>query len=65
MVRKIGNKPIALGFGISTPKDIKALKKFADILIIGSAIVKIVGEREGLKKIPRFIKSIRKELDKK
>ena len=62
-VRQISDKPIALGFGISTPKDIKILKKQADILIIGSAIVKMVSNPGGLNKVSGFIKSIRRELD--
>jgi len=36
--------PKAIGFGISTPEHIRMLKNYSDGLIVGSAIVKIVGE---------------------
>lgn len=35
--------PTAIGFGISSPDQVAALKKYADGVIIGSAIVKIIG----------------------
>lgn len=34
--------PTALGFGISTPEQAKALKKYADGIIVGSAMVEII-----------------------
>jgi tryptophan synthase alpha chain len=39
-------KPVAVGFGISTPEQAKEVSGFADGVIVGSAIVKIV-EEEG------------------
>lgn len=38
------NIPCAIGFGISTPEQAKAMASLADGVIVGSAIVKIVGE---------------------
>ncbi|MDR2211283.1 MAG: tryptophan synthase subunit alpha [Spirochaetaceae bacterium] len=36
--------PCAVGFGINTPAQAAAIAKFADAVIVGSAIVKIIGE---------------------
>lgn len=63
-LKSITKKPIALGFGISTLADIRLLKKQADILIIGSTIVKKVSEPGGLGRISDFIQLVRSELDK-
>lgn len=41
-IRKVSDKPIAVGFGISTPEEAAALSRFADGVIVGSAIVKRV-----------------------
>jgi tryptophan synthase alpha chain len=38
--------PRVLGFGISTPEQVRALKGYAEGLIVGSAIVKRMGETE-------------------
>jgi tryptophan synthase alpha chain len=43
-INKYSTVPTALGFGISTPLQAKALKEFADGIIVGSAIVKIIEE---------------------
>ena len=38
------NVPVAVGFGISTPKQAKEFSAFADGVIVGSAIVRIIEE---------------------
>lgn len=43
-IRKITKKPIAVGFGISTPEEAAAVSKFSDGIIVGSAIVKKIYE---------------------
>jgi tryptophan synthase alpha chain len=37
-------KPVAVGFGISNPEQMREVSRFADGVIIGSAIVKLVEE---------------------
>lgn len=37
--------PLAVGFGISTPSHVKALSGKADAIVVGSALVKTVGEK--------------------
>lgn len=39
--------PIAVGFGISSREDIRRLSKKADGVIVGSAIVSVIGETQG------------------
>lgn len=50
-VRGTGGKPVAVGFGISTPEEAAEIAKIADGVIVGSAIVKRVEDAdEDLKK---------------
>lgn len=59
-IRRFTNKPIAVGFGVSTPEEASAVSKIADGVIVGSAIVKRVNELpEELKK---YIKSLREAI---
>jgi tryptophan synthase alpha chain len=43
-INQYSKVPTALGFGIATPEQARALKGFADGIIVGSAIVKIIEE---------------------
>jgi tryptophan synthase alpha chain len=43
-IRRITKKPVAVGFGVSTPEEAKAVSESADGVIIGSAIVKKLHE---------------------
>jgi tryptophan synthase alpha chain len=64
-VRKIkegSRKPVAVGFGVSTPEQAKEVSGFADGVIVGSAIVQII-EEEGkndklAKRVGDFIASL-------
>lgn len=46
--RRLVDKPIVVGFGISTPRHVRALTPFADGLVVGSALVPVL-ERGGRK----------------
>lgn len=46
-VRKATDLPLALGFGISNRADVEKFEEFADGIIVGSAIVKIVANSNG------------------
>lgn len=43
-IRKITGLPIAVGFGISRPPQARAIGQFADGIVIGSAVVKLIDE---------------------
>jgi len=58
--RKYTDKPIAVGFGVSTPDEASAISKVSDGVIVGSAIVKRLNEfPDGLKK---YIISLREAI---
>lgn len=44
-IRAKTNKPIAVGFGISTPDQARAASRAADGVIVGSALVKVIEEQ--------------------
>ena len=45
-IRKAGSIPTAVGFGISTPEQARAVAKVADGVIVGSAVVQKIHESE-------------------
>jgi tryptophan synthase alpha chain len=45
--RSAGSIPVAVGFGIGTPEQARKIAAVADGVIVGSAIVKIIGEHGG------------------
>jgi tryptophan synthase alpha chain len=59
-IRKITDKPIAVGFGISTPEEAAAVSKFSDGIIVGSAIVKKISEESSDKALKEFFLGFRK-----
>jgi tryptophan synthase alpha chain len=65
-IRKITNLPIAVGFGISKPSQAREIGRFADGVVIGSAIVRLIDEnknkRNFLKIISNYVREIKKEL---
>ncbi|HVZ58603.1 MAG TPA: tryptophan synthase subunit alpha [Patescibacteria group bacterium] len=61
IVKKYIKQPLAVGFGISSPKHIKALKPHAEIAVVGSALVKITQECKGKEreqKVRTFVRSL-------
>jgi tryptophan synthase alpha chain len=60
LVKKVSPIPVAVGFGISKPEHVKMLSPYADALVVGSAIVKIVEEKG--KKAPQEVKKFLKRL---
>ncbi|HEX3027397.1 MAG TPA: tryptophan synthase subunit alpha [Clostridia bacterium] len=66
-INKAAKTPTALGFGISSPEQAAKLKKYADGIIVGSAIVRLVGdsrsEDEAVEKVGGFVASLRAALD--
>ena len=44
MIRQYTNLPIAVGFGISNPEQAATVAKIADAVVIGSAIVDLIGK---------------------
>jgi tryptophan synthase alpha chain len=65
-VRAFTDKPIAVGFGISTPEQARAVGEIADGVIIGSALIKAVADAPDYAKAAgQFVHSIAAALDTK
>jgi tryptophan synthase alpha chain len=43
-IKKYSRKPVVVGFGVSTPEQVKEVSRIADGVIVGSAIVKMIEE---------------------
>jgi tryptophan synthase alpha chain len=41
-IKNISKKPVCVGFGVSSPKQVKALSPFCDGVIVGSAIINVL-----------------------
>jgi tryptophan synthase alpha chain len=53
--RTVSDLPVAVGFGISTPEQVRSVWRFADAAVVGSAIVR---EIEKLRDSPDLVKRI-------
>lgn len=64
LVKKYTDKPAAIGFGISTPEQAKNMAQYADGIIVGSAIVKIVAQhgRDSGKYVGEYVKEMKDAL---
>ena len=60
-IKKVSDKPTAIGFGISTPQQAKEMAGYADGAIVGSAIVKIVEQygKDAGRYIYEYVKSMK------
>jgi tryptophan synthase alpha chain len=60
-VRQVSDIPCAVGFDISTPEQAKTVSSYADGVIVGSAIVRIVAEhgQDSVKPVYEYAKSIK------
>lgn len=65
VVRANTNIPCAIGFGISTPEQAKAMAALSDGAIVGSAIIKIIEKygKEAPKYVGEYVKSMTENLN--
>ena len=67
-IRSVSKLPVACGFGISTPEQAADIAKVCDGVIIGSALVKLIGKKgskaENRNASIRFVKRVRSAIDK-
>jgi tryptophan synthase alpha chain len=65
-VREQSEKPVVIGFGISTPEQVKGVSRFADGVVVGSAIVKIIEQNlkkpDLISRVGDFVSSLAKAL---
>ena len=61
-VRSVSDLSVAVGFGISSPEQVRAVWRFADAAVVGSAIVKQIekfsGEEDLVQRIGQFARSL-------
>jgi tryptophan synthase alpha chain len=65
-VRSVSDLPVAVGFGVSTAEQVRAVWRFADAAVVGSAIVteieRLSGESNLVNRIGEFAASLNKPL---
>lgn len=61
LVKETKDIPVAIGFGISTPKQAKEMSSKADGVIVGSAIVKIIAQygKDSVKPVYDYVKEMK------
>ena len=62
-VRRATMLPVAVGFGISTPEQAAAVGRLADGVVVGSALVDVLGA-SGVAAATRFLRQLRAGLDR-
>ena len=66
LAKQLTNKPICVGFGISTSKQVKAIAKISDGVIVGSAIVSEIEKNKGnkdlVKNVSKFVLNLSRDL---
>ena len=68
-IRKAASVPVAVGFGVATPEDAAKVGAVADGVIVGSAIVRQVGEHEHdsrmAEHVGRFVRALKAALPRR
>lgn len=64
LVKQAKDIPAAVGFGISTPEQARAMAATADGVIVGSAIVKLVAQygRESIPVVAQYVKTMKQAM---
>ena len=61
-IKRVTPKPVAVGFGISTPDQAASVARMADGVIVGSALVQRIGEaaspEDAIDSATRFVRSL-------
>lgn len=59
-VRAVTDKPLAVGFGISTPEQAGQVAALADGVVVGSALVRLAAEADARERIGNFVGALRR-----
>lgn len=63
-IKRVTQTPVCVGFGVSSPEQARAVAKFADGVIVGSALVSLLeppGDR--VDRLTRFVTDLRRAVD--
>jgi len=63
-IRKVTALPLAIGFGISTPQQAKEMAPYADAIVVGSAIVKMIAENSQQSDLVSVVSQYAREMKK-
>lgn len=61
-VKELSPRPVAVGFGINTPKQARMVASLADGVIVGSALVQTIAEDPKLKIMASFARALREAI---
>lgn len=62
-IKSITSKPVAVGFGVSNSSQARKIARSSDGVIVGSAIVKIIGEKKNIiSRVSKFSKTLAKAI---
>ncbi len=66
-IKRLSKKPVCVGFGVSTPEQVKSLGAFCDGVIVGSAVINriennLADKRKAMKEVVAFAKKLAKGL---
>ena len=57
-IKKSTNLPVVVGFGVTTPEAAFEIASVADGVVVGSAIVDMIGKQRSVEEILGFVKSL-------
>lgn len=63
-IRKVTQLPLAIGFGISTPEQAKEIAPYANGIVVGSAIVKMIAENSQRSDLVSVVSQYAREMKK-
>lgn len=61
-IRRITELPIVVGFGISTPQQAREIARFADGVVIGSAVVRLIDENKNNPDLVKIVSGYASEI---
>jgi len=63
-IRKYSSLPVGIGFGIARPEHVRSIARYADAIIVGSAIIKQMeahmGKPDMLEHVGKFVRSLKR-----
>jgi tryptophan synthase alpha chain len=63
-MRNVTKLPLAAGFGISTPEQAGVVARIADGVVVGSALVRLIGENPSDAQLEAFARSLREGMNR-